>query len=52
MNVLRAVKKQNLITVHILTVHPVLISHLQFRRKTNTPKKSFNIKGHTVAVNG
>jgi hypothetical protein len=30
------VKKQNLVTVHILTVHPVLTSQLQFRHNTNT----------------
>jgi len=32
----RTVKKQNLITVHILTLRPVLICQLQFRYKTNT----------------
>jgi len=29
-------KEENLITVHVLTAHPVLISILKFRRKTNT----------------
>ena len=43
-------KEAEMITVHILTAHPVFIIPLQFRHKTNT--KSFNIKDHTAAING
>ena len=32
----RKLKKQNLITVNILTAHPVLTSQLHFLHKTNT----------------
>jgi len=36
-------KEAELITVHIINAHPVLISHLQFRQK-RVPKKSFKNK--------